>query len=167
MQRHAREWPYPARPGDGSGAAIDETTESLSCNRDKRIAAVQHSIAEQWQQDQIARVAYVRLQTELRTGPEFRAQRLATAETVRIDQQSSTLMHLTEWDWVDRARFGPRVSDFAWLLVQHADHDPPLQSLVLRRMQAYLAYGGIKPAKLDLDQMAAGVCGPTASTANP
>lgn len=116
--------------------------------RDKQIATIQRSIAEQWLKDQIARVAYVRLQTESRSGPEFWAFRLATADTLLIDRQSSELMHrvLSEWDWVDRARFGPKVSDFAWLLVQHADRDAALQSLALERMQTYLADGGIKPA---------------------
>lgn len=115
---------------------------------DKQIAAVQRSLAQQWQSDQVARHAYVRLQTDAKTGPAFWASRLATAQTIIIDAESSAMMNrlLSEWDWIDRSRFGPRVSNFAWLLAQHADQDPELQKLALERMQAHLANGGIKPA---------------------
>ena len=49
-------------------------------------------------------------------------------------------------DWVDRERYGSSVSAHAWLLVQHADDHPTLQTLALQRMRPYFESGGIKAA---------------------
>ncbi len=116
--------------------------------RDQQIAAAQRSIAQQWQVDQVARQSYIQLQTDDETGPAYWALRLAMAKIVTVDAASSILMNrlLSEWDWIDRDRFGAKVSNYAWLLVQHADHDPALQRLALERMRIYLTNGGIKPA---------------------
>ncbi len=45
---------------------------------------------------------------------------------------------LQDYDWIDKKRFGKRVSMAAWLVVQHADHDVALQKLALQRMEPYL-----------------------------
>lgn len=117
-------------------------------SRDEAIAAVQAEIAEMWMADQVARQAYVTLQTDDRTGAPFWAWRLATAHTVSIDADATALMRgvLDQYDWVDRHRFGAKISEHAWLLVQHADDHPDFQKLALERMEPYLDNGGVKPA---------------------
>lgn len=117
-------------------------------SRDRDIARIQKSIANTWRDDQIARQVYIALQTDSRTGDAYWASRLATAHVTMIDARATRLMRdlLDQWDWIDRDRFGAKVSDYAWLLVQHADHHPEFQKLALSRMAPYLSGGGIKKA---------------------
>lgn len=116
--------------------------------RDRDIRAVQRRLADLWLEDQQARQAWVALRTDADLGPAFWAFRLATARVAVIDAESAAAMRevLAEWDWIDRERFGSKVSQYAWLLVQHADSHPELQQLALERMQPYLENGGIRKA---------------------
>ena len=67
------------------------------------------------------------------------------AETVRRDRAN------TEWlkkivaaeGWPKRSGVGAPASEQAWLLVQHADHDPLFQLQVLRLMEPMLASGEV------------------------
>jgi hypothetical protein len=113
-----------------------------------RIASVQTTITAQWVADQAGRMAYLDLQTTDRDGAAFWAQRLATANAVAIDAESTELMRdlLREFDWIDSHRFGSRVASRAWILVQHADDHPDFQQLALDRMEPHLASGGVRPA---------------------
>jgi hypothetical protein len=113
---------------------------------DARVAEAQSRITAQWVADQSGRMAYLDLATPDRSGTEFWAQRRATAHVVSIDAGSTELMRelLREFDWIDRERFGNRVSAHAWLLVQHADDHPDLQKLALERMAAHLDNGGVR-----------------------
>lgn len=113
---------------------------------DRAIAEVQARIADQWLADQSARLTYVQLQTNDRAGSAFWAQRLATAQAVTIDADSTVMMRglLEDYDWIDAHRFGVRVSSHAWILVQHADDHPGFQAEVLERMEAYLDNGGVR-----------------------
>ncbi|MEM5516878.1 DUF6624 domain-containing protein [Henriciella sp. AS95] len=117
-----------------------------SKSRNADIAAAQRSISDLWLRDQIARQAYVALNTEDRTGAEFWGWRLATANTVLVDEEATALMKdlLETYDWIDRDRFGRKISEHAWLLVQHADDHPEFQALALSRMQPFLETGGVK-----------------------
>lgn len=45
---------------------------------------------------------------------------------------------LNDVDWVNKSTYGEYISSFAWLLVQHADHDVRLQELALRRLEPLL-----------------------------
>lgn len=117
-------------------------------SRDRDIARVQKSIAESWLEDQVARQVYIALRTESRSGEVYWASRLATAHVTMVDARATRLMRelLDQWDWIDRHRFGAKVSEYAWLLVQHADDHPEFQKLALSRMAPYLSSGGIKKA---------------------
>lgn len=117
-------------------------------SRDREIARVQRAITDAWRDDQIARQVYVAMKTDDRLGPAFWAYRLATAHVVLVDAKATAMMKtvLERWDWIDRERFGRKVSEFAWLLVQHADDHPDFQEMVLGRMAPYLADGGVKKA---------------------
>jgi len=116
--------------------------------RDRRVREVQERLGALWLEDQQARLAYVNLRTESRSGPAFWAFRLATARAAVVDDEAASMMSnlLDEWEWVDAGRFGRKVSQFAWLLVQHADEHPELQALALQRMTPYLESGGIRKA---------------------
>jgi hypothetical protein len=113
---------------------------------DEQIAEVQRTIAAQWLADQAGRMAYVELQTDDRTGADFWAQRLATANAVTIDADSTVMMRglLQRYDWIDSHRFGERVGAHAWILVQHADDHPGFQTEALERMAGYLESGGVR-----------------------
>lgn len=116
--------------------------------RDRDIRAVQRRLADLWLEDQQARQAWVALRTDADAGPAFWAFRLATARVALVDAEAAATMRglLDDWDWIDRERFGAKVSQYAWLLVQHADEYPELQQLALSRMQRYLETGGIRKA---------------------
>lgn len=117
-----------------------------SKSRKSDIAAVQRSISDYWLKDQIARQVYVSLKTEDETGAAFWGWRLATAHSVLVDAEATALMKrlLEDYDWIDRDRFGRKISEHAWLLVQHADDHPDFQALALSRMEPYLKSGGVK-----------------------
>lgn len=117
-------------------------------SRDRDIARIQKSIAETWLEDQVARQVYIALQTESRSGDAYWASRLATAHVTMVDARATVLMRelLEQWDWIDRERFGAKISEYAWLLVQHADDHPEFQKLALSRMGPYLSGGGVKKA---------------------
>jgi len=117
-------------------------------SRDREIARIQKSIAETWLEDQVARQVYIALQTDSRSGDAYWASRLATAHVTMVDARATLLMRglLEQWDWIDRQRFGAKISEYAWLLVQHADDHPEFQQLTLSRMAPYLSGGGVKKA---------------------
>lgn len=116
--------------------------------RDREIRSVQRRLADLWLEDQVARQTYVSLRTDAESGAAFWASRLATARVALVDAEAAATMRglLDDWDWIDRERFGAKVSQYAWLLVQHADEYPELQQLALSRMQPYLEAGGIRKA---------------------
>lgn len=113
--------------------------------KNKKIAEVQAKLATHWVEDQAARRVYIASRTEDKTGVEFWVRRLAAAHTSLIDDNSTQYMRklLDEYDWIDRKRFGKRVSMAAWLLMQHADDHVDLQALALSRMEPYLKNKGV------------------------
>lgn len=115
---------------------------------DPAIADAQQRIADQWLADQSTRSAYLALQSAADSGRRLWANRRVTAELLAIDARSTALMRelLGHWDWIDRQRFGARVSQQAWLLVQHADRHPDFQALALERMKPHLETDGVRPA---------------------
>ncbi len=113
--------------------------------KNKQIALVQKTLVTFWVEDQAARRVYIASKTEDKTGAEHWTRRLAVTHTAQSDDRSTQYMKdlLNDYDWIDRKRFGKRVSMAAWLIVQHADGDVELQSLALSRMEPYLKNGGI------------------------
>jgi len=91
--------------------------------RDKQIAAVQAELAKHWVDDQAARRVYIASRTEDKTGAEYWLRRLAASHTSLTDDRATEYMRglLEEYDWIDSKRFGKRISNAAWLLMQHAD----------------------------------------------
>jgi len=83
--------------------------------------------------------------TEDKTGAAHWTRRLAVVQAAGADERSTAYMKglLEEYDWIDKNRFGDRVSMAAWLLVQHADDHVELQSLALARMEPYLKTNGV------------------------
>ena len=114
-------------------------------SRDKRFAEIQAEITRLWMQDQLARIAYVQTKTDSRDDGRFWAHRIATADAVSADEQSSAYLRelLMEIDWIDIERVGRPVSKHAWLLVQHSDDHVDLQSLALQRMEAHVEAGTV------------------------
>jgi hypothetical protein len=115
---------------------------------DPAIANVQADLSAHWLDDQVARQAYIELQTDDTEGERYWARQRAVSFSKIVDARASDyIMRVLEsYDWIDIERFGTRVSKFAWLLVQHADHRPQFQALALERMQPHLDKGTIKPA---------------------
>ncbi|MEP3891334.1 MAG: DUF6624 domain-containing protein [Hellea sp.] len=111
----------------------------------KAIASVQESLATHWVEDQAARRVYLASRTEDKTGAEHWTRRLSIITTSQADARSTQYMRglLKEYDWIDKTRFGDRVSMAAWLIVQHADAHVDLQMLALERMESYLENGGV------------------------
>jgi len=113
--------------------------------RDKKIAAVQSELMKHWVEDQAARHVYIASKTEYKTGMEYLVRRLAATHTSLTDDRAAQYMKglLDEYDWIDRKRFGKRISHAAWLLMQHADDHVELQALALSRMEPYLKNKGV------------------------
>lgn len=115
---------------------------------DPGIARVQGQLGAQWLRDQAGRLTYLAfLPARDSGGAAALAHRLATLHIVDVDARSTMLMRglLAEHDWIDSVRFGGKTSRQAWLLVQHADHDPAFQREALARMAAHLDTGGVRP----------------------
>jgi len=121
---------------------------SFKPSKDPEILNVQTEITRLWREDQSARGAYIGLGTEDKSGADFWAHRRATAHAKLKDNASRKYIEslMDSYDWIDKKRFGSAISEHAWLLVQHADDDPELQTKALKRMEPYLESGGIKPA---------------------
>jgi len=113
--------------------------------RDEKIASVQAALSRHWVEDQAARRVYIASKTEDKTGVEYWVRRLAVAHTSLTDDRATQYMRdlLDEYDWIDRKRFGKRISMAAWLLMQHADDHVELQALALSRMEPYLKSKGV------------------------
>jgi len=109
---------------------------------------IQTEITRHWREDQSSRGAYLSLATQDKNGAPFWAQRLSTAHSLRVDGRSKAYIEqlVDDYQWIDIKRFGNKVSDHAWILVQHADRDPKFQSHVLEAMGPYLKKGTIKAA---------------------
>ena len=109
------------------------------------IAAVQAQLAIHWVEDQASRRVYLASKTDDKTGADHWTRRLATAHTSQMDTKSTEFMRglLEDYDWIDKTRFGDRVSMAAWLMMQHADDHVDLQALALSRMEPYLKTGGV------------------------
>lgn len=114
-------------------------------NQDQIIADVQAQMATHWVEDQSARHVYIASRTDDKTGADYWTRSLAAVHTSKMDTRSTAFMRdiLEDYDWIDRERFGERVSMAAWLLVQHADDHVELQSKALSRMEPYLKSGGV------------------------
>jgi len=112
-------------------------------SKDKEILAVQTDLTRLWREDQSARLTYMRLATEDRTGADFWAQRRATAHATHIDAESIRLIkaYSDDYGWIDSKRFGSPISNHAWILVQHADRHPNFQADILSRMEPYVEAG--------------------------
>lgn len=113
---------------------------------DPAIRGVQTQLRGAFITDQAARLTYLELATDDRTGADYWARRLATAHAIRRDAANTQLLSalLEDLDWVDAHRFGLRIASHAWLIVQHADADPDFQREVLGRMAPYLDNGGVR-----------------------
>lgn len=113
--------------------------------KNKKIAKVQEELAAHWVEDQAARRVYLASKTEDKIGVEYWVRRLAVAHTSLTDDRATEYMRglLNEYDWIDRKRFGKRVSMAAWLMMQHADDHVDLQALALSRMEPYLKSKGV------------------------
>ncbi|MEM9233963.1 MAG: DUF6624 domain-containing protein [Pseudomonadota bacterium] len=133
-------------------AVLEQQTKSFRrrggyrASRDENIRAVQNEITRLWREDQAGRGAYIRLQTEDREGAAYWARQLSAAHLKKVDHEATLYIEglLDDYDWIDIERFGRSVSAHAWILIQHADHRPDLQEKVLKRMEPYLATGGVK-----------------------
>lgn len=112
---------------------------------DPEILNTQTDITRLWREDQSARGALLGLSTKDRSGSAFWAQRLATAHAIRIDTASLPAIrrHAQTYGWIDRKRFGHKVSAHAWILVQHADDNPDFQAQMLAAMEPYLSRGEV------------------------
>jgi len=66
-----------------------------------------------------------------------------------IDEDNTTWLKgiVEKYGWPTISDIGPDGSQAAWLLVQHADHDPDFQSQCLALMHA-LPKGEVKPANI-------------------
>ena len=115
-------------------------------SRDPDIARIQVMLRDLWVTDQAGRLAYLQLNTEDRTGEAWWAYRRATAHVIANDYNATEGLReaLELYDWIDRERFGARTSSQAWLIAQHADHDPDFQRDALSRMEPYLESGGVR-----------------------
>ncbi|MGB0906519.1 MAG: DUF6624 domain-containing protein [Maricaulaceae bacterium] len=113
---------------------------SYKKSRKKHIAKTQAEIAELWIEDQSARRVFINSRTEDEVGAEHWLRVRASAHTALVDEKSTVFMKnlLEQYDWIDRRRFGDKISSGAWILVQHADNHVELQSLALSRMEPYL-----------------------------
>lgn len=120
----------------------------VQASADPEIAEIQSAISHLWLRDQVARRVYLSLQKDASGGARWWARRRATANATLIDASATAYMRqlLERYDWIDHHRFGPKTSQFAWLLVQHADKHPEFQSMVLERMGAYLESDGVNKA---------------------
>jgi len=72
-------------------------------------------------------------------------QALLGARLARVDQANSDWLkrEVADQGWPGIARVGATASGNAWLLVQHADHDPLFQYNALRLMEPMLASGDV------------------------
>jgi|GEM_PF-1854123 len=113
--------------------------------KDETLHPIQAEIIRLWRDDQSARRTYINLATEDQSGSDFWAQRRSVAHVTRVDGISKSYIEglLETYDWIDRMRFGDKVSDHAWILVQHADDHPKFQTKVLSHMEPYLDTGGV------------------------
>ncbi len=100
--------------------------------------------------DQVYRRAFDLPETVISARPEARAalmRRVGHAVTVTdLDNTRMLKAHITEHGWPTIERVGALASHKAWLLVQHADHDPAFQLRALRMMEPLAAKGGIRAA---------------------
>ena len=119
--------------------------DNIKWDQDEDIAAIQRKISLLWSEDQARRIVYSRHNQDRTVGPQLWTSALSRAYGARIDQTSTHYMKevLEKYDWVDIHRFGGRISNHAWLLVQHADRDPEFQALALERMTPYLDNQGV------------------------
>lgn len=120
--------------------------EKVRLSDDPSIAEVQHRISELWIEDQARRKVYSLKQQDRSVGPQLWTSALSRSRGARVDVTSTDYMKgvLEDFDWIDIQRFGGRISNQAWLLVQHADRDPAFQALALDRMTPYLESNGVK-----------------------
>ena len=131
--------------------AFDKTSKSLrkkdkfDIANDPGIAAIQARLSELWVEDQARRRTYATFRNGKDSGEQLWASALSRAHAILIDETSTAYMKkvLDEYDWVDIQRFGQKISNHAWLVVQHADRDPAFQALALKRMQPYLETNGV------------------------
>jgi hypothetical protein len=72
---------------------------------------------------------------------------LAMGELARVDFANTQWLkpHVVEKGWPKYSDVGEKAANAAWLLVQHADHDPAFQLQVLRLMEPMLATKEVSP----------------------
>lgn len=61
------------------------------------------------------------------------------------DNTATLKVMLAEIGWPTISDYGETADHLAWLLVQHADHDPAFQARILKRLQGLLAAGETSP----------------------
>ena len=69
--------------------------------------------------------------------------RLARIDAVNLRGLKSLL---DKWGWFNRATWGDKADNEAWLLVQHADHDLLFQKRVLALLEPLVGSGGTNPS---------------------
>ena len=58
-------------------------------------------------------------------------------EMLKLDQENTNTLKkiLSVYEWIRISQFGEEADNNAWLLVQHADHDPEFQNSVLSKLE--------------------------------
>lgn len=74
-----------------------------------------------------------------RTCHHLHADRQTVAWNVFAANELRTL--LNRWPWFDISTFGAETDKNAWIIVQHADHDPAFQAMMLERLRTRLSSG--------------------------
>ncbi len=116
-----------------------EDYSSIVNSDDLVIREIQSAIFEYAKRDQAARNSFIRFQGATSQDQTW-AKLFSIWEMYSVDNESSTYMTgiLNNIDWVNTSTYGEYISYFAWLLVQHADHDTELQELALKRLEPLL-----------------------------
>ncbi|WPZ04233.1 DUF6624 domain-containing protein [Blastomonas marina] len=118
------------------------TTRSLADKLNHRTTAEQiyrHAYSWVWQQDYKKGTPVLNDKQK----PIFSA--LLAGEVIRTDRENTEWLKqvIAEHGWPTISMVGERASQQAWLLAQHADHDPVLQLEVLRLMEPLVEKGEV------------------------
>lgn len=122
-----------------TGCAPRNTTIELPQVRDPvdwEIDAIRQELVEMTEADQLARR---QVRTELTDELIDQIRSIDATNTARMKEI------VMEFGWPTRSVFGDEASQDAWLLVQHADHDPEFQRLCLAFMKSHLKSGEVFP----------------------
>jgi hypothetical protein len=73
--------------------------------------------------------------------------RLFMPRSTKMDETNTRDLKklIAVYDWFKISEFGPEIDRDAWLLVQHADHDPDFQKAVLAKLSLHWPQGETSP----------------------